>query len=142
MSKFHFEQGRRYAAGVQAPGIPIVQFFNQVDILPGFSGAQVYPAGQAPIPSGTPLGGADFVIVATRSDPTADVDLPPGVLWIVDVYPDMPTVPSKQPGAALPGTTPHESAPTKIMGFDPMTVLLVGLAGVVVITLATSKLGT
>jgi hypothetical protein len=137
MTTFHFVLGHRYVAGIQSP-LPMQLFVNQIDLLPGFTDAQIFALEDAPIPAVDPsLPKADFVLVATRSDPTDDVELPPGVVWVQDANPLIPTLPGTQPGQpiptppglpALPGTTPsttpHESAVLVGLG--------VNVAGVVV----------
>lgn len=138
MTTFHFIQGKRYAAGIQAPAIPLPTFISSVDLLPGFSGAQVYPAAQAPLPAqATTLAKADYVLIATRSDPSGDVELPPGVLWVIDLDATIPIVPGAQPGSAVPGTA--KPADNKIFGLDPMVAGGLGLAAVVAIYLVAKK---
>lgn len=137
MTTASFVNGRRYAAGVQAPDVPVALISSQIDMLPGFTGANVYPIANFPgtVPEGA-APGANFVITATRSGPTVnDQPLPPNVLWVVDYLPDVPTpVPDKPaPGGVpvpdKPSASSQASAP--ILGMQPMTFGLVAL-GVIV----------
>jgi hypothetical protein len=149
----HFVQGRRYAAGVAMPaGAPMLdEFMSKVDLLPGFSGAQVYPAVGFP---GTPPAGApsfNYVITAQRSGPTDDVVMPPQVVWVVDYLPDVPYPGqgSAPPPGVPPSTTPSSSgaypaagaASDTILGVDKTTAMIVGLVGIVGVVLIVSATG-
>ena len=147
-----FVQGRRYAAGIQAPNVPIATINAHLDMLPGFTGAVVYtldpnlaPDAPGQFPGTVPQGvqpGANFVITATRSDPSVqDMPLPPNVLWVVDYLPDVPT-PTPSPDQVVPDhpSTPAAGAAAGALpfGLSPMAALGIALAGVVGIVLVTS----
>ncbi len=144
-----FLQGHTYIAGIQvSPFIPQAMIQSTIAQIPGFSDPQVFgiiggQAGPYTLPSNVP-DGANYVVSAKRTG--ADVKgqpYPANIIWILDAGSlgsggsGISPVP---PGPGGTPPTPGASASAgKILGLEPTTLLLLGLAGIVGVVLLTSK---
>lgn len=106
-----FRKGYTYIAGVDKPGLLTVGLIVDGVEAQGFRVMGVWACDE--LPALPPIGGVvgtcgndyDYIGIAERTEPDAEIDLPSAVVWIAEFATGpnvLPTLPLPQPGAACP----------------------------------------